>query len=216
MEGSTRTTSATLGPAGRAAPNRVADLVRWGPVVAGVVVALGVFALLDALWFALATDGENGWVSGNLDWFVGGTAIGALLVAGFLAGLLSGVRGAGAGLGNGVTAWGLLVVLSLLAGIPGTLGLSAALDLGVTGERALWTLFWSLLIGLGCAALGGLAGGLVRRRVVLPEDREDAPGRSAGDAPREMRVFGNRVVEERETTPMARREEVATASGRRS
>jgi len=34
---------------------RPADLVRWGPVVSGVVIGLGLFALLNTLWIAIAT-----------------------------------------------------------------------------------------------------------------------------------------------------------------
>jgi len=186
------------------------DLVRWGPVVAGVVVGLGAFALVDALWFAIAAGG-SGWVSGNLDWFVGGTAIGALLVAGFVAGLLSGARGAGAGLGNGVTTWGLLVVLSLVAGVPGVLGLSGALELGVTAQQALWTLFWSLLVGLGCAALGGVLGGIVHRPVVAADvrDRDHEPGRSEARDQRTTHFSDNRVADPSPTAPRERVEEPA-------
>ncbi len=35
-------------------PGRITDLVRWGPVVAAVVIALGFFALLNVLWLAPA------------------------------------------------------------------------------------------------------------------------------------------------------------------
>ena len=175
------------------------DLVRWGPIVAGVVVGLGAFALLDALWLAMAAGHADGLVAGNLDWFVGGTAIGALLVAGFVAGLTSGARGVGAGLANGVTTWGLLVVLSLLVGIPGVLALNAVVHYDVTARSALWTLFWSLLIGLGCAALGGMLGGVIRRSVAVAEARttDETPAVSQpGDAPADtVRMTGNQVVE---------------------
>jgi len=191
------------------------DLVRWGPVVAGVVVGLGAFALVDALWFAIAAGGGDGWVTGNLDWFVGGTAIGALLVAGFIAGFLSGVRGAGAGMANGVTTWGLLVVLSLIGGIPGALGLSGALDLGLTARQALWTLFWSLLVGLGCAAGGGLLGGLLRRPVVTAATRsrdDGTAGTRAADA-RTTVFTGNRVDDEH-PAPQDRTEEIRPVGSR--
>jgi hypothetical protein len=169
-------------------------------VVAGVVIGLAVFALLDALWFAIAAGNGNGWVTGNLDWFVGGTGIAALLIAGFMAGLLSGTRGSGAGLGNGITAWGLLVVLSLLGGIPGALGLSGALGLGLTAEQALWTLFWSLLIGAACAGLGGALGGAVRRPVVVADAQErdaraDDVDPPASSAARTSVLTGNRTID---------------------
>ncbi len=108
------------------APGRITDLVRWGPVVAGVVIALGFFALMNALWLALAYSfaGGGGWISGNFGWFIGATAAIALMLAGFLAGFLSGARGAGAGILNGLTAWGLLFILSLTALIPGAVNLT--------------------------------------------------------------------------------------------
>lgn len=178
-------------------PGRITDLVRWGPVVAGVVVALGFFALLNALWLALAYSvdggGGDGWVSGNLGWFIGGTAAAALMLAGLLAGFFAGPRGAGAGVANGLTAWGLLFILSLTAIVPGAVNLTAQLGAGLqdggttigeslgtagggfTIESALWVSFWSLLAGVVLAALGGFIGGKMRRPVVeSPRDSRNA------------------------------------------
>jgi hypothetical protein len=167
-------------------PGRTTDLVRWGPVVAGVIIALGVFALLNALWLALAYsfDGGGGWISGNLGWFIGATAAGALMLAGLLAGFFAGPRGSGAGVVNGLTAWGLLFILSLTALVPGAVNLTNQLAAGLqegqttvggpfgtagggfTVESTLWVSFWSLLAGLVLAALGGMLGGKMRRPVV--------------------------------------------------
>ncbi|MGY1669140.1 hypothetical protein [Geodermatophilus sp. SYSU D00710] len=169
-------------------PGRTTDLVRWGPVVAGVVIALGFFALMNVLWLALAysVDGgdSSGWVSGNIGWFLGVTAAVALMLAGFLAGFLAGPRGGGAGVTNGLTAWGLLFVLSLTALVPGALNLTDQLGAGLqdgqatvggplgtagggfTVQSALWVSFWSLLAGVVLAALGGMLGGRMRRPVV--------------------------------------------------
>jgi hypothetical protein len=172
-------------------PGRITDLVRWGPVVAGVVIALGFFALMNVLWLALASsvDGGdgNGWVSGNLGWFIGVTAAVALMLAGLLAGFFAGPRGAGAGLTNGLTAWGLLFLLSLTALVPGAINVITQLTAGLqdgqgtvggplgtagggfTVDSALWVSFWSLLAGVVLAALGGLLGGKMRRPVVEAE-----------------------------------------------
>lgn len=206
----------TSAPATEARPrgNGVADLVRWGPVVSGVVVGLGVFALFDVLWLAIADGNGNGWIYDNLGWFVGGTAIAALLVAGFVAGLLAGVRGAGAGLANGVTAWGLLVVLTMVGGIPGMLGLGGSLDLGWSTDRVLWTTFWSLLIGLGAAGLGGLLGGVLRRPVVTPAMR-DAEPRQNRDEPRPTVMTDNHAVDETRPAPVVRDEETQTVGSSR-
>ncbi len=138
---------------------RAPDLVRWGPVIAGMVIGLGLFALLNALWLALAYSADNGWVSVNLAWFVGISAAASLLLAGLIAGALAGVRGMMAGLANGVTAWSLLFILSLTTIIPGALNLTSLLGRGLqqgtttaggtlgaasrgfTVESALWTSF---------------------------------------------------------------------------
>jgi hypothetical protein len=152
-------------------------------VFAGTLMSLGFFALLSSLWLAIAysdSDG-SGWISGNLPWFLGGTAVAALFLAGLLAGYLSGVRGAGSGLLNGLTAWGLLFLASVVTVIPGLTAITGNLGAGlgsgtntvggvlgqsgspVTAESAVWTTFWSLLAGAVVAALGGVVGGATKR-----------------------------------------------------
>ncbi len=158
-------------------PTRPPDLIRWGPVVAGAAIGLAVFALLSTLWLAIAAGPGADPVQANLPWFMGPTAAFALLLAGVIAGLFAGARGALAGLANGVTAWALLFVLSLTAIVPGAANLTAGLGSGlgqgqgraggalggVTAEGALWAGFWSLLVGLVLAGLGGMIGGRARR-----------------------------------------------------
>lgn len=174
---------------------RVADLIRWGPVFAGVIIALGFFALMNALWLAIAYSSGDGWISGNLGWFIAPTAAVALMLAGLLAGLFAGPRGRAAGITNGVAAWGLLFVLSLTALVPGAANLTTQLGVGLrdgsataggalgtegggfTVESALWVSFWSLLIGLVLAAVGGLLGGRMRRPVVTAETESRADHR---------------------------------------
>jgi hypothetical protein len=166
----------TRGRDPRVSPN----LVRWGAVFAGTVISLALFALVSTLWLALSYGDGNGWIADNLAWLRAGTAIGALLLAGLLSGYLSGVRGAGAGLLNGMTAWGLLFVASALTVVPGI----AALTMGppatgtgqgggpaeiaqtaatLTPEDAAWGAFWALLIGVVVAAGGGVRGGAAKR-----------------------------------------------------
>jgi len=176
---------------------RAPDLVRWGPVIAAVIIGLGFFALLNALWFAIAHGSGSGWFSGSLAWVVGGTAATSLLVADVLAGALAGVRGPLAGLVNGVAAWALLFILSVTALVPGAASVTSMLGSelqqgappaaggGITMASALWTTFWSLLVGLVLAALGGILGGRIRRPVVLPEQRssDDDGERPSAAAP---------------------------------
>ena len=199
---------------------RAPDLVRWGPVVAGVVIGLGFFALLNALWLALAYSADNGWVSGNLAWFVGISAAVSLLLAGLIAGALAGVRGMMAGLANGLTAWSLLFILSLTTIIPGALNLTTLLGTGLqqgttsvggsqgapgggfTVESALWTSFWSLLVGLVLAAGGGILGGRMRRPVELPEEHTQGDEASVTPAANSRDIPGDgerETLEVRET-----------------
>jgi hypothetical protein len=164
---------------------RTPDLVRWGPVFAGVIIGLGFFALLNSLWFAIAFTTAGGWVSDALAWFVGVTAAVSLLIAGWIAGALAGVRGPLAGLVNGMAAWGLLFILSVTAVLPGAANLTGAGipegaevigpgGAGLTAGSAMWTAFWSLLVGLVLAAAGGIAGGRMNRPVRTGDEREPA------------------------------------------
>jgi hypothetical protein len=87
---------------------RAPDVVRWAAVIAGVMIGLGFFAMLNALWWAIRYSSGNSWVTDNLAWLLGGSAAVSLLLAGLIAGAISGVRGTLAGAVNGATAWGLL------------------------------------------------------------------------------------------------------------
>jgi hypothetical protein len=107
----------------------------------------------------------------NLDWFVRITAIVSLFIAGLLAGWLTGVRGAGAGFFNGLTVWGLILIVALAVGIAAifnvfNLGRVAAITdgTGLTGsgvDTALWASFWTILGGFLASGLGGMIGGAV-------------------------------------------------------
>lgn len=111
------------------------DLVRWGPVFAGLVVAFTLFLLLSVLLVAIGVQairvGDP-----NIDEAAGSgaviTAILALLsflVGGFVAGRSAAAGGRWAGLLNGFLVWGLgLLLVLLLAG----LGLGGLL--GASGE----------------------------------------------------------------------------------
>jgi peptidoglycan/LPS O-acetylase OafA/YrhL len=124
---------------------------------AGVVLGTALLALLTTLWFALAFNSGVDSIRVNLEWYVGITAIVSLLIGGLLAGWLSGVRGAGAGFFNGLTVWGLILIVALAVGIPAIFNVfnlgrvSAITDgTGLTGsgvDTALWVSFWTILGG---------------------------------------------------------------------
>lgn len=164
--------------AGSPSPQRV----RWGAVFAGVVLGLALLALLTTLWFALAFNSNMETVRANLEWYVGITAIVCLFIGGVLAGWLSGVRGAGAGMFNGITMWGLILIVALAVGIPAIFNVfnlgrvtsitdgTGLTDSGVAG--ALWASFWTILGGFIASGLGGLIGGAV----TMPANAQLQPG----------------------------------------
>lgn len=156
------------------------DKVRWGPVWAGLIVALASFLLFELAAFALGwlTPGEDsasrsGWVSGLLG-----------LLAFFLGGLTAGAtalwRDVGSGLLHGVLVWALGVVAiilittlgggALFGALADTLARVANLSRGnlpnVDATQALDTARsaagWGVLglaLSLAAAAAGGLVGG---------------------------------------------------------
>src|SRR5580700_9376790 len=147
-------------------------LVRWGAVFSGAVVALALTLLAGTLWVALAFGSHDAVFFNHLAWWFGGTAIAGMFIAALIAAGVSGARGRAAGLANGVTTWGVVVLGGLAAGIPGLLAYGSTRPVIVNGIRVAvttvrpWTTFWSLLIGLGVAVLGGLLGGTLRHRPV--------------------------------------------------
>jgi hypothetical protein len=100
--------------------------------------------------------------SRTLSWWIAGTAIAALFLAGLLAGWLAGVRGPCAGWLDGLTVWGLTVIAVLSISVPGALRL-LNVTVRLTGGT-LWAGFWSPLIGGVAAAIGGALGGVLPRR----------------------------------------------------
>ena len=164
----------------------------WGAVFAGVVLGLALLALLTTLWFALAYNSGVDSIRDNLEWFVGGTAVAALFVGGLLAGWLSGVRGPGSGFFNGITMWGLILIVAVAVGLPAifnvlNLGRVTSITdqgglLGTGVDETLWASFWTILGGFLASGLGGLIGGSVtmpanaqlqRQAVVDSDDEHD-------------------------------------------
>lgn len=156
------------------APPQGPQLVRWGSVFSGTIIAVATFVLLDALWLALSFGSHVHFFYSNLSWFIGGTAIFCLYLGGMIAGLTSGARGAGAGAMGGLTTWGLLVLVVGALAAP-TLGIGHIPHTVTAGGRTYsinyltyWSAFWSVLIGLGAAVIGGILGGITNRRVDEP------------------------------------------------
>jgi hypothetical protein len=147
------------------------QLVRWGSVFSGTLIALALFALLDALWLALSFGSHDSFVYSNLSWWIGGTAIFCMFVAGLIAGVTSGARGAGAGSMGGLTTWALIVLGAGVIVLP-TFGIGHVPNtVTVSGHiysinyLTYWTTFCSLVIGLCASVAGGMIGGGTQRRV---------------------------------------------------
>jgi hypothetical protein len=158
---------------GIAMPQRP-QLVRWGSVFSGTVVGLAMFAMLDALWLALSFGSHEPVVYSNLSWWIAGTAIFCIFLAGVIAGVSSGARGLGAGSVSGLTTWGLVVIAVgvvvvptfAIGHIPNTVSVSGTIY--SINYLSYWAAFWSLLIGLGAGLAGGMIGGAIPRSVDEP------------------------------------------------
>jgi hypothetical protein len=161
-------------------------LIRWSAVFAGTLLGLATLALLSSLWLALARASSVEVVEENLEWFLGGSAVFCLFLAGLLAGYLSGVRGAGTGFLHGATLWGLLLLVTIMVGIPAIFNVfnidqittqvqSATTPTDPAVFGALWGTFWTILGGFIAAGLGGTIGGAMTRsddRVVRVDDEQ--------------------------------------------
>ena len=152
--------------------DRPAPLLKWGAVFGGLILGLATLIVLSALWFALAYGSGMDEIRDNLDWFLGISAIASLFLGGVFTGYLSGVRGAGTGALHGMTLWGMLLLVTLIAGIPsvlGTLGLERAMDTATAQtaafgpDDAIWATFWTIIGGFVAAGLGGMIGGAMTR-----------------------------------------------------
>ena len=65
-------------------------LIGWGGVFAGTVIGLAMGGLLSLLWLGLAYGSHRHLFYQHLDWWLGATAIFAMLLAGVVAGACTG------------------------------------------------------------------------------------------------------------------------------
>jgi hypothetical protein len=150
-------------------------LVRWGAVFSGTIIGLALTLLAGSLWVALAFSSHEAVFYNHLAWWLAGTAIATTFLAALIAGAVPEAIGVAGGLATGLTTWGLVVVGALAGGIPGLVAYGATRPITVNGIQIAvttvrpWTTFWALLIGLVVAALGGILGGLFRRRRPAPD-----------------------------------------------
>lgn len=98
-----------VAPIGQAPPRR--DRVRWGPVWAGLIVALPTFILLQVATLAMGLwDVGPGDGASNADWLSGVNGLLALFLGGLTAGATAIWRGFSDGLLHGILVWALTLV----------------------------------------------------------------------------------------------------------
>jgi hypothetical protein len=158
----------TAPPVGRAADSG-RSWVSWGAVFSGALIGAAVMTLLGLLWYAIAASGSR-FISDNLHWFLGGTAILATFLAGLCAGWFIADRGPVIGAMHGLTEWGLITFAVVIVG-PGLVTIFRSLAAaGALPSVAswLWASFWSVLIGLAAAVGGGAIGGTISSTITSP------------------------------------------------
>jgi hypothetical protein len=153
------------------------SVVSWGAVFSGALTGVAVMTLLSLLWYAIGVGGST-FMSDNIRWFIGGTAILSTFLAGLFSGWFAVNRGRGNGLVQGLTTWA-LITFAVVVGGPGIATLFRLLT-EATGPSStsnwLWASFWSVLISLAAALVGGAIGGAT----VSPQSAIDTRDRSTG------------------------------------
>ena len=169
------------------------DRVRWGPLWAGLVVALPTFLLLQLATLALGW-WDIGSGSGNsADWISGVNGLIALFLGGLTAGATAVWRGLADGLLHGILVWALTVVSlllltlfgggALLGSLAGAITDVAGIDRanlpdiasGEAADVARSAAGWAVLglgLGVAAAALGGIVGAKM-----WPSKRDDEADR---------------------------------------
>jgi hypothetical protein len=146
------------------------------------VIGAAVALVAGSLWAAAAFSSHNGAFYNHLAWWFGGTLIGIAFIGALTAGGLSNTRSAGAGVVNGLTTWAVIavataIVVAIAAIAHGTTATVSLKNSAVNVELVRpYVAFWSAVAGLGAAAIGGLAGGLIPRRSTRVNVVELVPG----------------------------------------
>lgn len=174
--------------AGTYAPEREAvafwtrDLVRWGPIWAGLLMALGIHVVLSAIGLAVALGaydpaspvfGQQ--VANTLAIWTAISAIIALFVGGFVAGRMGAVLGLRNGLVQGSVVWALALLFMLVLSAIGVAGFGSALDvsalvagvdisaqearqMAATTSSGAWWFVVGAILAWAAAAGGGILG----------------------------------------------------------
>jgi hypothetical protein len=152
-------------------------LVDWGAVWSGALVGAAVMTMVSALWLALGFGSGIATFHTSIEWWLAGTAIGSVLIGGFIAGATSRRGGPGRGTMTSVVMWALLAipaafVTMIIAAANHVTANSAQGVVERVGNGSLWAAWWSMLIGLGSAVVGGILGGATRGAVASDAGRD--------------------------------------------
>lgn len=150
----------------------------WGAILLGVVWGLASLILLASLFLSLAYAADSATIADNIEWYLAGSAGFAMLIGGFVAGW--GSASGAMGWIPGLTVWGVMLVASVLIGIPAVLGNSVSDPIrqitGVSPASAqgmTWSGFTAALVGMLLAAAGGLMGGIAGQSMLRDRLIED-------------------------------------------
>jgi hypothetical protein len=179
--------------------SRSIPLIHWAAVSSGALIGAAVALVAGSLWAAAAFSSHNGAFYNHLAWWFGGTLIGAVVIGALIAGALSSTRGVTAGIVNGLSSWALIAlaaaaivaVTAIANGTTSTISLRNA-SVNVDLIRP-YVAFWSAVAGLGAAAIGGVAGGLLPRRRIANSAGALVPAMATGFEAPPNSATGNRA-----------------------
>lgn len=148
-------------------PRGYPRVVDWGGVWSGALVGAGVMTMVSALWLALGFGSGVDTFHDSIEWWLAATGIGSVLIGGFVAGATSRRGSTGRGTITSVVMWALLAIPAafvtiIVAAANHSTANTAQGVLDRVGDASLWAAWWSMLIGLGSAVLGGILGGATR------------------------------------------------------
>jgi len=167
---------------------RTRDLVRWGPIWAGLLLALAIQLVLGMIGLAVALSAYDPLapnfaerVAGTMSIWTAVSALIALFVGGFVAGRMAAVLGLRNGLVQGSVVWALALVIGIVFSALGVAGLlGAAMNVGpllargldITGSEAVravrstatgaWWFVVGAILAWAAAAAGGVLGTAAR------------------------------------------------------
>jgi hypothetical protein len=169
--------------------------VHWAAVSSGAVLGVGLALVAGSLWTAAAFSSHTSAFANHLAWWLGATLIGATFLAAIAASGLSSARGPVAGAANGLTTWGLMIVAAIAVTLVAVAANATTATVTVHGSPVgidllrPYVVFWSGLAALAAGGIGGVAGGLIPRRV---SSATAAPSRLTASEPAPALVTDSR------------------------